>query len=139
MTDTAINALDLLDGPATDTLRRSDDKAPHDPQALSVARLERWLDEIRHQPAWRREADQCADYYDNNQLDAETLSELQSRGLGALVTNLIAPTINTVLGMEAKTRTDWTVNADDDAWTDVADALSSKIHEAERETGADHA
>jgi len=139
MTDTAINALDLLDGPATNTARHSDDKAPHDPHALSVARLERWLDEIGHQPAWRREADKCADYYDNNQLDAETLSELQSRGLGALMTNLIKPTVDTVLGMEAKTRTDWMVSADDDAWTDVADALSAKIHEAERETGADHA
>jgi len=135
----AINAVTLLGDEGRDTVARADDKARHDPQALSVARLERWLSEIKDQPAWRRDADKCADYYDNNQLDADTLAELQTRGLGELITNLIKPTVDTVLGMEAKTRTDWMVSADDDQWTDVADALSAKMHEAERESGADHA
>ena len=39
--------------------------------------------------------------------------------------------------MEAKTRTDWRVGGDDDQYQDVAEALSAKMHEAEREAQAD--
>ena len=49
--------------------------------------LERWLDEIRNQPSWRREADKACDYYDGNQLDADTLAQLDDKGLGPLTTN----------------------------------------------------
>ncbi|MAK56548.1 MAG: phage portal protein, partial [Pusillimonas sp.] len=115
----------------------SEDKAKPDECALSVRQLERWLEEIRNQPQWRREADKCVDYYDGNQLDADTLERLEAKGLGPLITNLIAPTVNAVLGMEAKTRTDWHVGADDDKYGDVAEALNSKLHEAERESNAD--
>src|SRR3546814_17083988 len=43
------------------------------------------------------------------------------------------------LGMEAKNRTDWRAGADDDQWQDVAEALSAKMHEVERESQADRA
>lgn len=95
--------------------------------------------DIQHQPSWRVEADKCVDYYDNNQLDLETLQALQAKGMGPLITNVIAPIVNVVLGMEAKTRSDWRVTADDDAVTDVAEALSAKLFEVEREARADRA
>jgi len=133
----AIAGFELLGESARDS--SAHDKAPFERGMMSVTQLERWLSEIRDQPVWRREADKCADYYDGNQLDPETLQRLADKGLGPLITNLIAPTVNAVLGMEAKARTDWTVSADDDQWADVADALSAKLHEAERESHADRA
>lgn len=133
-----VHGFALLDGD-TGRTAHAHDLAKTDAGALSLQQLTTWMDEIRDQPMWRREADRCCDYYDGNQLDAETLSKLEERGMGPLITNLIAPTVNAVLGMEAKTRTDWRVGADDDRYQDVAEALSSRLHEAERETHADRA
>lgn len=106
---------------------------------LTFTRFGQIMTEIRDQPLWRSEADKCADYYDGNQLDADTVRLLEQRGMGPLIVNLIKPTIDMVLGMEAKTRTDWRVQADNDEFQDVAEALSAKLHEAERETRADRA
>jgi len=136
--NTSVTGFRLLDG-SDGATAHARDQAPAEPGALSVSQLERWLDEIRDQPSWRREADKACDYYDGNQLDAETLARLDEKGLGPLVTNLIQPTVNAVLGMEAKTRTDWRVGADDDRYQDVAEALSAKMHETEREAQADTA
>jgi len=136
--NTSVTGFRLLDGDDGATAHARD-QAPAEPGALSVTQLERWLEEIRDQPSWRREADKACDYYDGNQLDADTLARLEDKGLGPLVTNLIQPTVNAVLGMEAKTRTDWRVGGDDDKYQDVAEALSAKMHETERETQADTA
>lgn len=106
---------------------------------LTFDKFSRYCDEIRNEPLWRQEADKVCDYYDNNQLPKDVLNDLDDRGMGPLITNLIAPAINTVLGMEAKTRTDWHVVADDDRSQEVADALNVKLHEAERQTRADRA
>lgn len=136
--NTSVTGFRLLDGDDGATAHARD-QAKAEPGALSVTQLERWLEEIRDQPAWRREADRACDYYDGNQLDADTLARLDEKGLGTLITNLIQPTVNAVLGMEAKTRTDWRVGGDDDQYQDVAEALSAKMHETERETQADTA
>lgn len=104
---------------------------------IDEARFSEICEEIRQQPNWRAEADRCADYYDDNQLDAETLAELEARGMGPLINNLIKPTINIVLGMEAKTRSDWRVVADADEHQEIAEAQSAKLFEAERESRAD--
>jgi hypothetical protein len=106
---------------------------------MSVDRLDKFLYEIRLQPMWRREADLDAEYYDGNQLDHQTLDDMQRLGLAPLIRNLIKPTIDVALGMEAKTRSDWRVQADNEKHQDVAEALSAKLHEAERETRADRA
>lgn len=109
--------------------------------ALSRERVEQFLFDIRHQPAWRKEADKACDYYDGNQLTADTVERLKERGQPPLITNLIKPTVDTVLGMEAKTRTDWRVRPEDDnvANADTADALSLKLKHAETESRADRA
>jgi hypothetical protein len=109
--------------------------------ALPQRNVEQYLWEIKHQPHWRRESDKCADYYDGNQLDIELVEKLQDRGQPPLITNLIKPTVDTVLGMEAKTRTDWIVRPEDDtpSTDDVAEALSLKLKHAETESRADRA
>jgi hypothetical protein len=108
--------------------------------ALPRQQVEDFLWEIQNQPAWRREADRCADYYDGNQLSPETAEKLESRGQPPLIDNLIKPTIDTVLGMEAKTRTDWRVRPEDEMVSDdLAEALSLKLKQAETESRADRA
>lgn len=134
--NTFVTGFRLLEG-SDGATAHARDQAPAERGALSVTQLERWLEEIRDQPAWRREADKACDYFDGNQLDADTIARLEDKGLGTLVTNLVQPTVNAVLGMEAKTRSDWRVSGDDDKFQDVAEALSAKMHEAERETQAD--
>ena len=109
------------------------------PGALELGHLERMLEDIQNQPGWRAEADKAVDYYDGNQLTPEVIAKLAERGLGPLNQNLIKPTIDAVLGLEAKTRTDWMVTCDDDRYHDVVDATNAKLKEAERETRADRA
>ena len=110
-------------------------------EALPTLQVEVFLREIRNQPSWRREADRAVDYYDGNQLSPETVERLRDRGQPPLITNIIKPTIDTVLGIEAKTRTDWRVRPDDDdeCSDDVAEALSIKLKHAETESRADRA
>lgn len=107
---------------------------------LSANRLQDWLFEIAQQPIFRSSMDEDADYYDGNQLDTAILKAMKDRGQMPSIINLIGPTIDVCLGMEAKTRTDWKVRAEaGEANTDVADALSLKLHEAEVQTRADRA
>lgn len=122
----------------TDTGKLPDDL---DDTALPESKVAMFLLEIKHQPNWRREADRATDYYDGNQLSPETVEKLKERGQPPLITNIIKPTIDTVLGMEAKTRSDWRVNPEDDGQTnnDLAEALSLKLKHAEIETRADRA
>jgi hypothetical protein len=107
---------------------------------LPLKTLERFLDDLRFEPAnWRLEADRAADYYDGNQLTAETLEALEERGLGALMRNITAPTVDAVLGLEEKNRQDWKVTTDIEEQLEVADGLSQKMKDAERESQADRA
>lgn len=106
---------------------------------LTLHELERILSDMREEPAWRRESDRCVDYYDNKQLTLQQKAEIEARGMAPIITNLIKPVVDVVLGMEAKTRTDWRVVADDDEHTDIAEAESALLHEAEREARADRA
>lgn len=109
--------------------------------ALPRGQVEMFLREIKHQPHWRREADRAADYYDGNQLSPETVERLKDRGQPPLITNIIKPTIDTVLGMEAKSRSDWRVRPEDDdeCEDDLAEGLSVKLKHAEIESRADRA
>lgn len=106
---------------------------------LQISNLEEFLDDINAQPEWRLEADRAANYYDGRQLEPDVIEKMRARGQPILIHNLIQPAINGVLGMEAKTRTDWIVRADDDEGTEVAEALNIKLNEAARLTLADRA
>lgn len=106
---------------------------------MELQKLEAMTYEISQQPNWRLQADVEADYYDGNQLDNNTLAAMQDMGMPPIIVNLIQPTVDAVLGMEAKTRTDWHVSFDNDASEEVANALDVKHKEAARETHADRA
>lgn len=129
----------LGEAPTDDELNAIPDDLEN--SALPRAQVEMFLREIKHQPHWRREADRAADYYDGNQLSPETVEKLKDRGQPPLITNIIKPTIDTVLGMEAKARTDWRVRPEDDdeCDDDLAEALTVKLKHAEIESRADRA
>jgi hypothetical protein len=118
----------------------TEDRTKTDADEISATEFVSIVEEVRQEPAWRRRANEEADYYDGNQIDQATLAEMEALGIAPSIENLIAPTIDSVLGLEVKTRTDWVVKpAKDKRWQDVADALSVKLNEAERETRADRA
>jgi len=101
--------------------------------------IDKIRDQIRLQPAWRKESGICDDYYHGKQISADVAQELAERGQANIVVNVIKPTINALLGMEAKQRTDWRVYTDSDEQQEIAEALSVKLAEAERESRADNA
>lgn len=117
---------------------RQDERIPT-PEGLTELQYREIVNDIRRQPSWRKEADRCAGFYDGNQLTAEEAAELEARGMSPIIVNHVKPLVNSVLGLEAKTRADWRVAADRDEEQDLAEALSAKLMEAEREARADQA
>lgn len=109
-------------------------------ETLDIKKLEHWLDEIRNQPRWRLQADKEADYYDGKQIDAETLELMLERGQAPIIDNMIQPTINAVLGMQAKSRLDTVVKPEaGETNTDVAEALSLKMKQESEQSRSDRA
>lgn len=106
---------------------------------LSLSTYTKWIHEIEEQPAWRGKADQQMDYVDGNQLDSAILRAQQAIGMPPAIEPLIGPAIDAVLGLEAKTRTDWRITADGDDGEETAVALNFKVNQAERKSGADKA
>lgn len=116
-----------------------EDTATVDTGNLSFYRYQNILFDLRDQPNWRAESDKCADYYDGNQIDLLTLSDLSDRVIPPLRHNLIKPNIDLLLGMEAKARTDFRVEGDTDAEQDAAEALTELLKQAERESRSNRA
>ncbi len=104
--------------------------------AFSLYALERMLRDCTEQPQWRTRAALCSAYYDGKQLSELQKYNIRQEELEERAINLVRPVINSVLGQEAKSRTDVKVEADDDSYADVAEVVSSKLKEAERETRA---
>jgi hypothetical protein len=99
------------------------------------------MSDIDGQPDWRTAAKTAMAYYDGDQLDPGVKKKLQERGQPATIHNLIAPTIDGVLGMEAKTRTDLLVSADDpdEQMELLAEAVNSEFADAARLSRLDKA
>lgn len=114
----------------------------HATKGFSLRALENLLRDCEAQPDWRTNADLNVAYYDGKQL-----TELQKMELRAalnmqsnpLPTNLVARVINSVLGQEAKSRSDIRIEADDDSVADVVDVFNMRLKEAQRESYADMA
>lgn len=107
---------------------------------MNLQQFTRILDEINAQPSWRREGDISCEYYDGNQLGSAILADMKRIGMAPVVENVIGPAVDAVLGLEAKTRSDWRVTSEsDDVNDDMADALNLKLKEAERNAKADSA
>ncbi|MEX2964600.1 hypothetical protein [Microbulbifer sp. TYP-18] len=113
-----------------------------DPQVkggLPLYKLERFLSDIAYQPNWRSEADRACAYYDGNQLTPEQQAKMRELGQPLLIHNLMAPAIDGVLGLEARTRADLIVRADDEDSMEVAEALNERFNEAARLVRLDRA
>ena len=109
-------------------------------KGLSLSDYTRWLHEVENQPSWRSKADREMEYVDGNQLNSEVLQKQGKIGMPPAIEPLIGPAIDSVLGLEAKTRTDWRITSDNAAdGDDVAAALNYKLNQAERHAGADRA
>jgi hypothetical protein len=106
---------------------------------LPLHKLETLLQDMENEPNWRPTANKCADYYDHKQLSQQQLAQYEETGETPVVMNLIQRTINAALGQEAKSRLGWKVDADSAAFADVAQVLSERLHEAQRECSVDQA
>ena len=104
--------------------------------AFSQYALERLLQSCVDQPSWRERAAVAEAYYDGHQLTELQRMHIRAEGLEERVINLIRPVVNSVLGQEAKSRTDVKVEADEDEHADVAEVINARLKEAERETNA---
>lgn len=87
-------------------------RSPHN-IPLTVTELQQIRDEMKDQNPWRAKADKENDYYDCNQLSAPVLRRLEDRGVPPAQEPLIHVAINAILGVEAKTRTDFIVLDDE--------------------------
>lgn len=106
---------------------------------LDLPTFTKFFKEIQNQPAWRAKADREMDYVDGNQLDSDILQAQKAIGMPPAIEPLIGPAIEAVLGLEAKTRTDWRITAEGIEGDQVAEALNHKVNQAERTSGADKA
>ena len=123
----------------TDNLAQHESTGAAPPVELSPLQYRKIAEDIRRQPSFRQDAMKAYAYYHGKQLTPEEAADLESKGMGELIANMVKPSVNVVLGTEVKTRTDWRVQADRDEDQDMAEALSMKLKEAERETRADAA
>lgn len=102
--------------------------------------LERLLADCADQPIWRERSDLAAAYVDGKQLTPLQQQALIAEGMPEVKpTNLIGRVIRSILGNEAKSRTDVKVESDDDDISDVAEVLNQSLSEAKREARADTA
>lgn len=99
---------------------------------FSQRQLQALCSDIDSQPKWRDAANKACAYYDGDQLPPEVLQVLKDRGQPMTIHNLIAPTVDGVLGMEAKTRTDLVVMSDepDDETEKLAETINAEFADA---------
>lgn len=88
------------------------------------------MGDIDGQPDWRTDANRCCAYYDGDQIPPQVAAVLEERGQPVECQNLIAPAIDSVLGTEAKTRSDMRVEAnyENDDMEKLAEALNAEFY-----------
>ncbi|CAL9954688.1 portal protein [Vibrio phage D85] len=101
---------------------------------FSTRELSNIMGDIDAQPDWRTPANKCCQYYDSEQLPPDVKARLQEMGQPELVFNLIKPVVNGVLGMEARTRSDLIITADDpnEEIEDMVNALNEQYKDIRR-------
>lgn len=106
---------------------------------ISIEAYSRISRELRNQPKWRLDSDTDCDYYDGAQTTSALIQRLKDAGIPPQDSNLIKPTINAVLGLEARSRTDYRITSDDAQQAEIAEGLSARIKEVETQSRADRA
>lgn len=88
------------------------------------------MGDIDGQPDWRTDANRCCAYYDGDQIPPQVAAVLEERGQPVECQNLIAPAIDSVLGTEAKTRSDLRVEAnyENDDMEKLTEALNAEFY-----------
>lgn len=124
----------------TDDREHMNDAPPAGDQPLSLHEYQELLLEIEDQPHWRAIADMEMDYADGNQLGSDLLRKQAELGIPPAIEDVIGPTLLSLQGYEAATRTDWRVSPNGEpGGQDVADALNYRLNQAERQSKADRA
>lgn len=116
-------------------------KANRSTKILESTELAKLMSDINTQPDWRTLARRALAYYDGDQLTPAVKDKLQERGQPITLHNLIKPTIDAVLGMEAKTRTALMVLADEpnDEYEELAEAINAEFMDVCRLANLDRA
>lgn len=106
---------------------------------LTTKQLGQLMGDIQAQPDWRTPANKACAYYDGEQLAPEVKQALKAANQPELVYNLIKPTINGVLGLEARTRTDMMITADnqDDELEELLEGVNETFKDTRRLCDAD--
>lgn len=114
---------------------------PDNSDKMTVDDLLNLADDVKDQPDWRSRANLACKYYDGDQIPPDVMEKLRERGQPITMHNLIAPTIDGVLGMEAKTRTDLLVISDDadETLEQLAEAVNAEFADACRLSGLNKA
>lgn len=106
---------------------------------FTLEKLLTLLGDIDSQPDWRTPATKACAYYDGDQLSEAVRQVLRDRGQPEIVHNMIGPTIDGVLGLEARSRSDLMIVADDEQGEELAKGLNEKFKDTWRLTNADRA
>lgn len=105
---------------------------------FNLSHLENLVADCNDQPLWRDRANLAAAYIDGKQFTEEQEQALISEGMRDVKpTNLVGRVVRSLLGQEAKARTDIKVEADEDEYGDLCDVFNARMAEAKRETYAD--
>ncbi|TVU79860.1 portal protein [Pseudoalteromonas neustonica] len=108
-------------------------------EGFTLDKLLTLLGDIDSQPDWRTPATKACAYYDGDQLSEAVRKVLRDRGQPEIVHNMVGPTIDGVLGLEARSRSDLMIVADDEQGEELAKALNEKFKDTWRLTNADRA
>ena len=99
--------------------------------------LWQFMEDIRYEPDWRREAEVDAAFYDGDQLKVETLERMKALGIPPIVVNMVAPIVDGITGFEALARSNLKCVPENEQSFEVAKAFNIKLKEATRMTGFD--
>lgn len=104
-----------------------------------IDRLQKMLRQARYADGrWRKRAQECWEFYDNDQWTSADKEALRQRRQAPVVINRIAPTIDLVVGLQVTQPIDWVakpVGLDDDG---VAQAMSAALKFVARQNNAFH-
>jgi len=102
--------------------------------SYSPQQLERFFEDLWHEPNWRSESQIDAAYYDGDQYTKDTLEKMREHGIMPATVNLAAPAVDAISGLEVITRAGLRcVSANDESF-ETALAANVKFQDALRET-----